>query len=161
MNTTRQLAERLGVAPSLVASLRSKLQTPDHWLRDPEDGRRILWTAAGESAVLDALGLTPSQEEPQSLDVPPFDTCAELPPTRLECQVSSVPRPKPGCPHYPNEHIIQVRAPDRRLFHVWVRSSRNFQPQLQGGAPMLVTIEQRGSRWELAEQRCPRWPGKW
>lgn len=147
--TTRELATAIGVAPSVVLELRARLTKGLHWNNDPEDGRRILWSETGERAVLEALGLA----EP----APTFDTCD---PVILEGTVHSK-APKPGLPHFPNDRVLRVQTDDGEVRTIWVRSSRNFQPQLQGGAPMRVRVTMRGGRWELADQRCPRWPGKW
>lgn len=154
MKTTNDLAKALGVAPGVVRAIRDKLTRGLHWGPDPDDGRRTLWTPDGEAAARRELGL----EEPEA---PPFDTADPSgDPEPVEGVVVSRGS-RPGLPHYPNERVIRIRLDDGRTLMVGCRSSRNFAPTLQGGAPMRVRAVWRGGRWEVEAGRCPRWPGKW
>ena len=169
MKTTMEVAEALGIPVSKVRELREQLTEGEHWLTDPEDARRKLFTFAGTEKLRALLGLPPGP----GADLP---LAAENAPTGqpgaavavLEEVLTVHSRPKMQrdglLSHFPNKRLIEARRAGGEIVRVRVQASVNFRPTLISGQPMTFRARRAEGLqvWELAhDQRCPRWPGRW
>lgn len=184
-----QVAIDLGIPVPRLRHLRRNLDEGTHWIRDPEDDRRTIFTPAGLYALRGLAGI-PDTKEPEAGSAGP--SChqgeaivASAPPTHSEAEkpvsvapangdgaavieetltVVSMPRQFPDgtVKHHPNPRVISARRETGEVVYVRVPESRHFISRLSDGTPMTLRARFDGTppNWSLVG-RCPRYFGRW
>lgn len=181
-----QVAIQLSIPiPRLRAIRREVLREGEHWIRDPHDDRRTLFSPAAIECIRRELTGIPTQKlqaqggepgtntplEAGSATSEPQDavSVAPAPPTPspiLEetLTVVSSPRAFPGgeIKHHPNPRVISAKRPSGEVVYVRVAESRNFIAKTRDGSPMTIQARFEGNppNWSLVG-RCPRYLGRW
>lgn len=180
-----QVAVSFGITIPRLRELRRQLDEGTHWMRDPADDRRTLFTPAGIVALRNLSGLsTPPEKQEAGHVVPPCpqneaSVAPELPSSPdaekpstppqgagLEeiLTVVSSPRVFAGgeVKHHANPRVITARRANGEEVYVRVAESRHFVTRLADGSPMTLRARLDGTppNWSLVG-RCPRYIGRW